>query len=171
VALARPHLQALAAATGEAAGLSIPDGFTVHYVDQVDSRHAVGVRDWTGTRLPAHVVSSGHVFLAHLHPAELERYLEEPRERFTSTTLVDADALRERVRRVQLEGLAWTVEEFAEGISSVAAPVRDDDGEVVAAVHVHGPSYRFPGHEGHGAVAAHVLAAARRLSAALGRAA
>jgi DNA-binding IclR family transcriptional regulator len=164
VALARPHLLELAHATGEAAGLSIPDGFTVHYVDQVDTRHAVGVRDWTGTRLPMHAVSSGHVFLAHLGTQELDAFLAQAHQRFTPTTIVEAEALRARLRNVQLDGFAWTVEEFAEGLASVAAPVHDEDGEVVAAVHVHGPSYRFPTHEGHTTVEELVLKAARRIS-------
>jgi IclR family acetate operon transcriptional repressor len=171
MALARPHLGDLSMATGETAGLSIPDGFLVHYVDQVEGPHPVGLRDWTGTRLPMHVVSSGHVFLAHLHPAELDRRLESPLERFTSRTLVDPAALRERLRLVQLEGIAWTIEEFAEGIASVAAPVNDPDGEVVAAVHVHGPAYRFPPASEAEAIAREVAAAAGRISAALRQAA
>jgi DNA-binding IclR family transcriptional regulator len=71
VAIARPILEALARETGEAAGLSVPDGATVHYIDQVDSTHEVQVRDWTGTRVPMHAVSSGQVFLAHMNPTEV----------------------------------------------------------------------------------------------------
>ncbi|HVL53143.1 MAG TPA: IclR family transcriptional regulator, partial [Vitreimonas sp.] len=108
VALARPHLTELAETTGEAAGLSIPDGFTVHYVDQVESQHPVGVRDWTGTRLPMHAVSAGLVFLAHMHPAELERFLDRPLERVTERTVVERTRLGERLRAVQLAGVAWT---------------------------------------------------------------
>ena len=99
VALARPHLVELAGSIGEAAGLSIPDGFLVHYVDQVDSPHPVGVRDWTGTRLPMHAVSSGLVILAHMHPADVEHLLAGPLERFTATTVVDPALIRERLRR------------------------------------------------------------------------
>ena len=144
VALAGPLLASLASDVGEAAGLAIPDGFTVHYVDQVDSPHPVGVRDWTGTRLPMHAVSSGLVFLAHMHPTEAERLLAQPLEQLTSRTVADPDAIRERLRRIQLDGYAWTSEEYAEGIASVAAGVADEDGEIIAAVHVHGPAYRFP---------------------------
>jgi DNA-binding IclR family transcriptional regulator len=144
VALAAPLLTRLAADVGEAAGLSIPDGFTVHYVDQVDSPHPVGVRDWTGTRLPMHAVSSGLVFLAHMHPAEVERFLGEPLDRLTDQTVIAPDAIRDRIRRAQLDGFAWTSEEYSEGIASVAAGVADEDGEVVAAIHLHGPAYRFP---------------------------
>jgi DNA-binding IclR family transcriptional regulator len=144
VEIARPYLADLAASTGEAAGLSVPDGDSVHYVDQVDSRHPVAVRDWTGTRLPMHPVSSGLIFLAHRRPKDLDQYLDRPPGRFTTHTTVDPDAIRQRLRQVQLDGYAWTCDEYADGISSVAAPVPDPDGEVVAAVHVHGPSYRFP---------------------------
>ena len=167
VALARPHLVTLADAVGEAVGLSIPDGFTVHYVDQVDSRHPVGVRDWTGTRIPMHAVSSGQIFLAHMHPAEVERFLAGPLERFTARTLIDPAALRERIRRVQLDGVAGTRVEYAEGITSVAGPVADADGEVIAAVHVHGPAYRFPPAGREAAIAAAVAETANRISRAL----
>jgi DNA-binding IclR family transcriptional regulator len=103
--------------------------------------------------------------LAHLASSEFTTYLEGPRERFTERTVVDSDALRARVRRVLLEGVAWTAEEYTEGITSVAAPVTDEDGEVVAAVHVHGPSYRFPGARPHDEVAGIVMEAGRRISA------
>ena len=166
VAVARPHLVALAGAMGEAAGLSIPDGYLVHYVDQVDSPHPVGVRDWTGTRLPMHAVSSGLVMLAHRSPAEVDAYLERPLERFTPATVVEPAEVRERLRRVLLDGYAWTAEEVAEGITSVAAALADEDGEVVAAIHVHGPSYRFPADVGaSAAIAVEVVAAAARISA------
>lgn len=164
VALARPDLTELSLAVGEAAGLSIPDGFTVHYVDQVDSPHPVGVRDWTGTRLPMHAVSSGLVFLAHMHPAEVERVLAGLLERLTERTVVEPEAIRDRLRRIQLDGFAWTREEFAEGIASIAAPIHDEDGEVIAAVHVHGPSYRFPTSGGQPRVEDTVVAAALRIS-------
>jgi DNA-binding IclR family transcriptional regulator len=169
IALARPQLVVLAGSTGEAAGLSIPDGRLVHYVDQVDSPHPVGVRDWTGTRLPMHAVSSGLVILAGMHPATVERLLAGLLERFTPATVTDPALIRERVRRARLDGFAWTRDEIAEGITSVAAAVAGERGEVIAALHVHGPSYRFPGDEAGagGRVAAEVVAAAARVSASL----
>ncbi len=167
VALAHPILVSLAEATGEAAGLSIPDGPSVHYVDQVDSPHPVSVRDWTGTRAPMHTVSSGLVFLASASPAALDAYLARPLERLTPRTVTDPAELRERLRRVLLDGHAWARDEFAEGITSVAAPLSDPQGEVVAAVHVHGPSYRFPSTGNEAEAAAAVVATAGRISARL----
>ena len=165
VAIARPLLVELADALGEAAGLSVPDGFTAHYVDQVDSPHPVGVRDWTGARIPMHAVSSGQVFLAHMHPAEIERFLASPLERFTPATIGDPGAVHDGLRQVQLDGFSWTIDEYADGISSVAAGIADPDGEVIAAVHVHGPSYRFPGRADRNAIAHTVVETGIRISA------
>ena len=167
VAIARSILVELASAAGEAAGLAVPDGESVHYIDQVETAHQVQVRDWTGTRAPMHAVSSGQVFLAHLGEAPLERCLALPRVAFTARTLTDSAALRDRLRQVQLDGFAWVREEFAEGLNSVAAPVAGPDGEIVAAVHLHGPSYRFPEPGREADVAAFVVGAAARLSARL----
>jgi DNA-binding IclR family transcriptional regulator len=167
VAIARSILVELASAAGEAAGLAVPDGESVHYIDQVETAHQVQVRDWTGTRAPMHAVSSGQVFLAHLGEAALERCLALPRVAFTARTLTDSAALRDRLRQVQLDGFAWVREEFAEGLNSVAAPVAGADGEIVAAVHLHGPSYRFPEPGREADVAAFVVGAAARLSARL----
>jgi DNA-binding IclR family transcriptional regulator len=167
VAIAHPTLVDLAGEIGEAAGLSVPDGRAVHYVDQVDSPNPVQVRDWTGSRIPMHAVSSGQVFLAHLSGPALSRFLAEPLEVFTSRTLTDAGALLERLREVRRDGHAWVREEFAEGIASVAAPIAGVDGELVAAVHVHGPTYRFPAPGTDSAVAGAVRAAAARIGARL----
>jgi DNA-binding IclR family transcriptional regulator len=163
VTTCRPILEELAAATGETAGLSIAEGSVVHYVDQVGTSHQVQVRDWTGTRAPMHAVSSGLVFLAQLPPATLEAYLTRELVSFTPRTLTTPDALRERLAEVRADGYAWVHEEFAEGLNSVAAAVADASGVIVAAIHVHGPAYRFPaGREAK--VGAQVLQAATRAS-------
>ena len=165
--LARPALVELSAVAGEAAGLSVPDGDLVHYIDQVDAPNPVSVRDWTGSRLPLHAVSSGQVLLAFRPATALERYLERPLERFTERTLVDSDALLERLREVRRDGYALAREEFDRGISSVAAPIADASGEVVAAVHLHGPSYRFPAPGTEMDVAERVVTTAARIAGSL----
>jgi DNA-binding IclR family transcriptional regulator len=162
--LARPSLAELSAALGEAAGLSVPDGNLVHYIEQVDSPNPVSVRDWTGSRIPMHAVSSGQVMLAFRQPVALEHYLDAPLERFTDRTVIDPGALRERLREVRRDGFAWAREEFDRGITSVAAPIADASGEVIAAVHLHGPSYRFPAAGEEPAISQRVVAAASRIA-------
>lgn len=166
-AIARPTLSSLADASGEAAGLGVPDGDLIHYIDQVDTVHPVLVRDWTGVRAPLHAVSSGQVLLAFRTPAAIERYLERPMERFTPNTLVDPAAVRDRLREVRRRGYSWAIEEFDAGISSIAAPIADASGEVIAAVHVHGPSYRFPRPDQRAALAQIVVAGAATVAAGL----
>lgn len=165
--IARPHLVELATSIGEAAGLAVAEEREAHYVGQVDTPNPVGVRDWTGARVPLHAVSSGLVFLAHRPAAAIDRYLSEPLLALTPRTTTDPDVLRERLRAVALAGYAWVVDEFAEGISSVAAGIADVTGEVVAAVHVHGPSYRFPPPGRDAALGRHVATTANRIARTL----
>jgi DNA-binding IclR family transcriptional regulator len=167
VALARPVLVELASALREAAGLSVPDGFAVHYVDQVDTAHQVQIRDWTGTRAPMHAVSSGLVLLAGMPESTLAAFLRRSLERFTQRTMTEPAAVRARLASVRRDGYAWVHEEFAEGLNSVAAPIEDRTGVVVAAVHVHGPSYRFPAAKDEAEIAATVVDAAHAISARL----
>jgi IclR family acetate operon transcriptional repressor len=167
VSIAHPYLVELAERIGEAAGLSVPEGPTMHYVDQVDSPNPVQVRDWTGTRIPMHAVSSGQVFLAHFPPPALARFIATPLERFTDNTITDASGLLARLRDVRRDGYSWVREEYAVGSNSVAAPVADADGEVVAVVHVHGPSYRFPAAGADRSVAVDVVEAAAAIGSRL----
>jgi IclR family pca regulon transcriptional regulator len=141
---ARPVLTALARELGEDAGLALPEGHAMRYVLQVDADNAVQVRDWTGTRAPMHTVPSGLVLMAEWAPVAVQAYAARGLERLTPATVGDLASLERRLVDVRRSGLAWGFEEFVEGISSVAVPVRDAAGRAVAAIHVHGPSYRFP---------------------------
>ena len=164
VAAARPHLLELAESIDEVAGLSIIDDRQVYYLDQTDSSSNIQVRDWTGEFAPLHAVPSGLVILAHQPDGLIEEYLAGSLVQCTSWTMTDPDELRERLEQVRSIGYAWVYEEFAEGINSVAAPVFESDGRVEAALHVHGPAYRFPNPDythDHGMA---VIEAARRLS-------
>jgi DNA-binding IclR family transcriptional regulator len=167
ISVARPYLVALASETGEAAGLAVPDGRDAQYIDQVDTTHQVRVRDWTGTRAPMHAVPSGLVMLAAMPDTSLDALLEGPLQRFTPRTVIDRARLRERLDRVRADGYAWVHEEFAEGLNSVAAPVRDATGAAAAAVHVHGPAYRFPGHRNRADIERAVVEAAARITSRL----
>lgn len=156
----------LADSVGEDAGLSVPDGYLVHYIDQVDSGNAVQVRDWTDELVEMHAVPSGLVMLAHWPEERLARFLRRPLKQYTAQTMVDAESIRRRLADIRRDGHAWVVEEFAEGIASVAAPILDKRGRPVAALHVHGPAYRFGTTTGN--VAGLVGERAALLSAQLG---
>ena len=167
VARARPALTALVAQTGETSGLSVIEGAEVVYLDHVESANEVTLRDWTGARLPLHVVSSGLVLLAAQPAAAIAAYLARSLVRFTPSTMTQPARLERRLATIRRDGSAWTIGEFDDGITSVAAPVVDAHGTTVAAIHCHGPSYRFPGAADVEVVTAHVTDAARTLGAML----
>lgn len=167
VGAARPHLVELMHATGEATGLSVLDGFEVHYLDQIESENPVQVRDWTGQRIPAHVVPSGLVLLAASPAGVVEEFLAEPLAASTKRSVTDRTKVRRRLKDAVTVGHCWLYEEYAEGINSVAAPVSDVGGRVIAAVHAHGPAYRFPGEQDPVAIAGQVVATAKEIEAHL----
>ena len=162
-AAAKPHLVALMNDTGEATGLSVMDGGSVRYIDQVESTNAVQVRDWTGESVPLHVVSSGLVLLAHSPTEFVDDYLSRPLERFTANSVVEHRAVRKRLTAIRHLGFCWVYEEFLEGINSVAAPIISRTGEVIGAVHAHGPAYRFPSAGTAAEVAQTVIDTAKRI--------
>lgn len=144
VATARPHLIELTERIGETAGISVADGRDIYYLDHVETESEVQVRSWTGDTSPIHTVPSGLVLMAHWPEPKLDKFLAGRLDATTPWTVTDPAEIRERLVSIRSLGYAWVYEEFAEGINSVAAPIIETDGTVEAAVHIHGPAYRFP---------------------------
>jgi len=167
VARAHPVLAALVTQTGETSGLSVLEGDEVVYLDHVETANEVTLRDWTGARLPLHVVSSGLVLLAAQPPAFVAAYLARPLVRLTGATMIQPARLERRLATIRRQGHAWTTGEFDDGITSVAAPVIDAQASTIAAIHCHGPSYRFPARGDTDVITAFVTDAARKLGAML----
>jgi DNA-binding IclR family transcriptional regulator len=140
-----PHLTNLVNQIAESAGFSVPTGYLVHYVAQVESSGAIQVRDYTGLQVPMHIGPSGLCMMSFWPTDDINRYLSRRLEAFTKHSVTDPKAIRQRLKQIRLEGHCWVYEEFAEGINSVASAVLNAEGKVMGAIHVHGPAYRFPG--------------------------
>lgn len=166
-AIARPYLQELQEALGETVALTLPEGDNAYVALQLNTHHAIQVRDWTGIRIPMYVQSTGRLFLAARTAEALARYLATPLLPYTAQTLVNPTQFHAEIERVREQGYAWVFEEFEEGLTAVAAPVLDGSGRVMAAVNAFGPAFRFPAAGQQTAVTQRVLAAARQLSARL----
>ncbi|MEZ5252159.1 MAG: IclR family transcriptional regulator C-terminal domain-containing protein [Ilumatobacteraceae bacterium] len=121
------------------------------------------MRDWTGARIPLHAVPSGQVVLAEMPRADRDAYLARELEAFTAATIVDVAVLRARLEQVRRDGFAYSIDEFADGLSSIAAPLRTVDGRVIGALHVYGPSYRLCDERNPAALGALVADAAARV--------
>ncbi|MGI9597989.1 MAG: IclR family transcriptional regulator [Acidimicrobiales bacterium] len=168
IAAARPHLLDLMDATGESSGIAVLEEQSVLYLDHVESEEEVQVRSWTGEQAPLNAVPSGLVILAGQDDAFIDDYLSRPLTRSTDNSVTDPDAVRTRLAAIRTAGFAWVYAEFDESINSVAAPVRDETGAVMAALHVHGPAYRFPEEGLAETIGLAVKEAAEKLTAQLG---
>lgn len=144
ITIARPHLTDLSTHYDEDIGLAIPDGNCVLYVDQVSSRQAVQVRDYTGSRFPLHTTSTGKLFLAYQSDEFVEDYLSRPLKPHTKNTLINPDQIRHAITIIRRDGFDWTTDEFAIGLSAISAPIFDQNQRVVAALNIYGPTFRFP---------------------------
>ncbi|MGF0175204.1 IclR family transcriptional regulator domain-containing protein [Streptomyces sp. Marseille-Q5077] len=135
--IAEPHLEQLVARVRESSSLCVLDGDDIVYVARVPTRRIMTASITVGTRFPAYVTSVGRVILAHLPDEEVELRLQPAELKpLTTRTITSPDALRAELGRVRRQGYAVVDQELEEGLRSVAAPVRDRDGEVVAAVNI-----------------------------------
>lgn len=142
--VARPHLRELCEQWSLTVNMAILDGVEIVYVERIVGRRSMDLHLHVGSRQPAHCTSMGKVLLAFLDQPALDAIIERidfsPRSR---RSLTDADALRNELRRVRSRGYAVNNEELAVGLKSVAAPVRNARGQVVAAVNIHASPYTY----------------------------
>ena len=135
--VARPHMERLVARTHESSSIAQLDGSDIVYVARVAVPKIVALAVTIGTRFPAMQTSLGKVMLAALSPEEAERVLAEPsRSGITARWQPDAAERAAALREVRARGWSLTDEQLALGIRSVAAPLRDGDGRVIAALNV-----------------------------------
>ena len=135
--IARPHLEALVARTGESSSMAQLDGSDIVYVARVAVPKLITLRVEIGTRFPAVQTSQGKVLLAALAPDELAEVLAQPSRsglpRYIGRT---TEQLHDELAEVRARGWALADEELAPGVRSVAVPVRDGAGSVRAAANV-----------------------------------
>jgi IclR family pca regulon transcriptional regulator len=136
--VARPHLRLLSERTDESCSIAQLDGSDIVYVARVAVPKIVSLAVQIGTRFPALATSLGKVQLAALSAEEVERVLAEPtRSGLVARWQPDRAERDAELRAVRARGWALTDEQLTRGIRSVAAPLRDGSGRVVAGVNVN----------------------------------
>jgi len=169
--LAGPHLEALAERVRESSSVSILDGDDVVYVARVPVRRIMTVSINIGTRFPAYATSMGRVLLAGLAPHELDAYLERVRiTALTERTVLTPAQLRAELDRVRAAGYSVVDQELEAGLRSLAAPIRDEAGAVIAAVNVSTQSARYTAAQVEAELVPAVRATAEAITLDLGRA-
>jgi IclR family pca regulon transcriptional regulator len=135
--IAEPHLERLVREVHESSSMSVLDGHDIVYVARVPTSRIMTVAINVGTRFPAYATSMGRVLLAGLDEPALEEHLATlDLERFTDHTVASLDDLRARIAETRAHGYALVDQELEHGLRSIAAPVRNRHGKVVAAVNV-----------------------------------
>ncbi|HEX6246234.1 MAG TPA: IclR family transcriptional regulator C-terminal domain-containing protein [Nocardioidaceae bacterium] len=135
--IARPHMEQLVAQTHQSSSVAQLDGSDIVYVARVAVPKIIALAVSIGTRFPAVATSLGKVLLADLGPDELDRVLAEPsRSGIEPRRRPGRQELEETLRDVRAKGWVLTDEQLAGGVRSIAAPLRDGSGRVIAALNV-----------------------------------
>jgi len=135
--VAMPHLEELAEKVRESSSVSELDGEDVVYIARVPTKRIMRVTISVGTRFPAYATSMGRVLLAAQPGDWLEKYLTSVNLRYlTGHTITSSAELRQELSNIRSRGWALVDQELEEGLRSLAAPIRDGNGTVIAAVNV-----------------------------------
>jgi IclR family pca regulon transcriptional regulator len=162
---AQPVLEHLSKVVHESCSIAMQDDVEIVYVARASVTRIMSIDLHVGSRLPAFCTSMGRVLLAHLDPAELERLL--PRVEFTrhtERTVRSADKLRQILRLVRRSGFAIVDQELEPGLRSMAVPIRNAEGVVVAALNIGVAANRVSIQQMQNMFFPHLHAAAEELS-------
>ncbi len=142
--IVKPVMRELVAQTGETALLTVYQPREVICVEKVESSHSVRLALDVGTRRPPHAGASSKVLMAYLPDEEIENIVRDRGlPRLCANTITDEGELEAELDRIREQGYAQSIEETDQGAWGVATPIRDWDGEVIAAIGLAGPSSRF----------------------------
>ena len=139
-----PFLRELAIRTNLTSHLAVPSGFQSLILEVHDSPSPLRVASRSGTTVALNCSSTGKIFLAYLYQNMLEEYFEKTvLEKLTQNTIVTLDEMNVEIERIKRDGYAADRKEFHEDVCCLAAPVRNEKGDVIAAIGVTGAALSF----------------------------
>jgi IclR family transcriptional regulator, pca regulon regulatory protein len=143
-AAAQPVLEHVSHVLHESCSIATLDGMEIIYIARANVTRIMSIDLGVGSRLPAFCTSMGRVLLADLAPDKLEEYLARVEfKRFTDRTVVNAEKLRQVLKVVQRNGYSIVDQELELGLRSMAVPLRNPEGRVVAALNVGAHAQRI----------------------------
>jgi IclR family transcriptional regulator, pca regulon regulatory protein len=143
--LAEPLMQALASEVGESCSAAVLDGSEIVYVLRMPTHKIMGLSLGVGSRLPAYCTSMGRMLLASRPEQEVSTLLSaEPLPARTKFTVTDPAEVAELIAQARRQGWALVNQELEEGVVSMAAPITDRAGNMVAALNISGQANRTP---------------------------
>jgi DNA-binding IclR family transcriptional regulator len=165
---AHPVMEELAAQYQETIHLAVLDGTQAVYVDKLEGKQAVRVELTSlGARLYAHCSALGKVLLAYSSEEEVKRIVQTAGlPGFTPNTITDEAELAQALTKIRKQGYAYDLEEIMPDLCCVAAPIYNHNGQVIAAISMSIPAYRFKRSQTD--FRESILRAAKTISARLG---
>lgn len=135
--LVQPTLDRLSETLNESASVSILDGAEIVYVARAARQRVMSIGLRPGSRLPAYCTSMGRVLLASLPESDARAVLGTgPLPARTALTLTDPDQIMARLAQVRARGFEVIDQEVEIGLRSIAVPLMNARGQVVAALNV-----------------------------------
>lgn len=164
-ASAQPVLDHVSQVLHESCSIATLEGLDIIYVARANVTRIMSIDLGVGSRLPAFCTSMGRVLLANLPPAELESFFERVQlTRHTSKTIVTTEKLRQALRLVARNGYSLVDQELEIGLRSMAVPIENPNGKVVAALNVGAHAQRLSIQELQNKFLPQLRATARELS-------
>ncbi len=143
--LVQPYLDRLSETTRESCSAAVLDDTEIVYVARASQPRVLSVGLTVGSRLPAYCTSMGRVLLAALPEAEARKILDRSeRRRLTRNTVTDLEALMEILQAIARDDFTTVDEELEIGLRSIAVPIRNSRGSVMAALNVGAQATRVP---------------------------
>jgi IclR family pca regulon transcriptional regulator len=137
----QPELRKLVERFGDASSVATLDGHEVIYIAHYSQQRARRAAAAMGARYPAFATSMGRVLVAAMDEKAREDWLERLQPiALTAKTCIDKSELRRELQRVRTEGYATTVDQLDYGITAIAVPIRDQQGNTIAALNSSGYS-------------------------------
>jgi IclR family pca regulon transcriptional regulator len=169
-AFAEPIMERLVDVVDESCSASVLDGDEIVYVLRVPTRRIMSINLGIGTRLPAYATSMGRVLLAALSDAELQQYLARTtRPKLTRLTRTDAAELTAIMTETRHCGWALVDQELEEGLRSIAVPLVNNAGRIIAALNVSAHASRVSADNMISSILPHLRAAQQQINNALPR--
>ncbi|MTI94328.1 MAG: IclR family transcriptional regulator [Firmicutes bacterium] len=146
--VARPYIRQLSLETNEVVHLAVRDGDEVVYIDKEESprQNSVRLHSKIGRRAMLHCTAVGKVLLSDLSEQQVSEVIQRTSlPKFTDNTITDAASLEKELAKIRGQGYALDESEHERDIRCVAAPIRDRDGTVIAAISISGPVIHVTG--------------------------
>lgn len=143
--ISHQYLERLTETYNETTHLAVLDGIHSIFIDKVNSPNvSIQMNSAVGSRMPAYCTGTGKLLLAYQSEEYVRKNLSNVNfEKYTYNTILDIDSLIEEFKKIRINGFSEDNEEKEIGLCCYAAPVKNNQGNIIAAVSISGPCARM----------------------------